>query len=98
MINASVRIHTGHIQVQAKGYQEKKSMRLVVPDPSAVGELMDGIPEVDVYTFRANAFSLASSRERTYGILVIGSMLIRQVPGTNPETFLWNCSCDEAIL
>jgi len=72
MINASVRIHTGHLQVQAKMYQDKKSMRLVVPDPSAVGRLMDGIPEVDHYTFRANAFSLASSEERTYGILVIG--------------------------
>ena len=78
MINASVRIHTGHIQVQAKGYQEKKSKRLVVPDPSAVGELMDGIPEVDAYTFRANAFSLASSRERTYGILVIGVDPVRE--------------------
>ena len=62
MINASVRIHTGHLQVQAKGYQDKKDMRLVVPDPSAVGKLMAGIPEVDAYTFRANAFSLASSR------------------------------------
>jgi putative ABC transport system permease protein len=78
MINASVRIHTGHLQVQAKGYQDKKSMRLVVPDPSAVGELMDGIPEVDAYTFRANAFSLASSEERTYGALVIGVDPVRE--------------------
>lgn len=78
MINASVRIHTGHLQVQAKGYQDKKSMRLVVPDPSAVGELMDTIPEVDAYTFRANAFSLASSKERTYGALVIGVDPVRE--------------------
>lgn len=78
MINASVRIHTGHLQVQAKGYQDKKSMRLVVPDPSAVGDLMDTIPEVDAYTFRANAFSLASSKERTYGALVIGVDPVRE--------------------
>jgi len=78
MINASVRIHTGHLQVQAKGYQDKKSMRLVVPDPSAVGRLMEGIPEVDAYTFRANAFSLASSEERTYGALVIGVDPVRE--------------------
>ena len=78
MINASVRIHTGHLQVQAKGYQDKKDMRLVVPDPSAVGELMDGIPEVVAYTFRANAFSLASSKERTYGSLVIGVEPVRE--------------------
>jgi putative ABC transport system permease protein len=78
MINASVRIHTGHLQVQAVGYQDKKSMRLVVPDPSAVGELMDSVPEVDAYTFRANAFSLASSKERTYGVLVIGIDPVRE--------------------
>lgn len=78
MINASVRIHTGHLQVQAKGYQDKKDMRLVVPDPSAVGRIMDGVPEVEAYTFRANAFSLASSKERTYGALVIGVDPVRE--------------------
>jgi putative ABC transport system permease protein len=78
MINASVRIHTGHLQVQAKGYQDRKSMRLVVPNPSAVGELMQGIPKVEAYTFRANAFSLASSKERTYGALVIGVDPVRE--------------------
>lgn len=78
MINASVRIHTGHLQVQAEGYQDKKSMRLVVPNPSAVGELMQGVPEVEAYTFRANAFSLASSKERTYGALVIGVDPVRE--------------------
>lgn len=78
MINASVRIHTGHLQVQAKGYQDKKSMRLVVPDPVAVGGLLDKVPEVDAYTFRANAFSLASSKERTYGIIVIGIDPVRE--------------------
>jgi putative ABC transport system permease protein len=78
MINASVRIHTGHLQVQAKGYQDKKSMRLVVQDPPVVGELMDGVPEVEAYTFRANAFSLASSKERTYGALVIGVDPVRE--------------------
>ena len=72
MINASVRIHTGHLQVQAKGYQDTKNVRLVVPDPVSIGGILDEVPEVDDYTFRANAFSLASSKDRTYGIMVIG--------------------------
>jgi putative ABC transport system permease protein len=72
MINASVRIHTGHLQVQAKGYQDTKNIRLVVPDPVLIGGILDEVPEVDAYTFRANAFSLASSKDRTYGIMVIG--------------------------
>jgi putative ABC transport system permease protein len=78
MINASVRIHTGHLQIQAKGYQDKKGVRLVVPDPVSIGDILDKIPEVDAYTFRANAFSLASSKERTYGIMVIGIDPVRE--------------------
>ena len=72
MINFAVRIHTGHLQVQAKGYKDKRSIRLVVPDPEVVGGILDKTPGVAAYTFRANAFSLASSKERTYGIIVTG--------------------------
>ncbi len=72
MINSSVKIHTGHLQVQAKGYQDKKNMRLVVPNPNAIGQIVEKIPEVEAYTIRANALSLVSSETRTYGILVTG--------------------------
>ena len=78
MINAAVKIHTGHLQVQAKGYQDKRSMRLVVPDPGAIGRILQRTPGVDAYTFRANAFSLVSSKERSYGILVVGVDPIRE--------------------
>jgi ABC-type lipoprotein release transport system permease subunit len=72
MINAAVKIHTGHLQVQAEGYQDKRTMRLVVPDPGAIGSILEQTPGIDAYTYRANAFSLVSSEERTYGIVVIG--------------------------
>ena len=78
MINASVKIHAGHMQVQARGYKDKKDVRLVVSDPAAVGSVLDKTPGVAGYTFRANAFSLVSSRERTYGIVVIGIDPIRE--------------------
>lgn len=78
MINAAVKIHTGHLQVQAKGYQDKGSMRLVVPDPEAIGRILERMPGVDAYTFRANAFSLVSSKERSHGILVVGVDPIRE--------------------
>ena len=72
MINSSVKIHAGHLQVQAEGYQDKKSIRLVVSNPLAVGSVLDRIAGVTAYTYRANAFSLVSSKERTYGGIVIG--------------------------
>ena len=72
MINTSVKIHTGHLQIQAKGYQAKKNIRLVVTDPAAVGDILKKIPQVVAYTYRAQAFSLVSSKKRTYGIGVTG--------------------------
>ncbi len=72
MINASVKIQTGHLQVQEKGYDEKRDIRKVVENPESVGETLKRAPGVEAYTFRAEGFSLASSKDRTYGVLVVG--------------------------
>jgi len=72
MINSSVKISTGHLQIQAEGYQDKKEMRLVVSDPAPIGDILERIQEVEAYTYRAQTFSMVSSEERTYGILVVG--------------------------
>jgi len=78
MINSAVKVHTGHLQVQAKDYQRKRSIHLVVPDPVAVQNLLAETPHVTVVTGRANAFALVSSKERTYGVLVTGIDPVRE--------------------
>ena len=72
MINTAVKIHTGHVQVQAEGYRDKMDVRQVVPDPGAVDDVIKDIPGIETYTSRANAFSLVSSSDRTYGVLLTG--------------------------
>jgi ABC-type lipoprotein release transport system permease subunit len=72
MINTAVKIQTGHLQVQAQDYQDKKSIRRVVSDPAAVATILNKIPQVQAYGFRAQAFSLVSSQKRSYGALVTG--------------------------
>lgn len=72
MINTSVKIHTGHLQIQAKDYQKKKDIRLVVAPSAELAAILESIPQVESYTFRGQAFSLVSSKERTYGVLVTG--------------------------
>jgi putative ABC transport system permease protein len=72
MINAAVKVHTGHLQVQAEGYNEQRDMRLVVPDPVSVSRILEATPGVASHTVRATAFSLVSSQERTYGVAVMG--------------------------
>jgi ABC-type lipoprotein release transport system permease subunit len=72
MINATVKIHTGHLQVQAKDYLERKDIRRVVTDPDELLRLLRQTPGVAAYTLRANAFVLLSSHDRTYGAMVVG--------------------------
>ena len=72
MINTSVKINTGHLQIQGAKYQEKKSIRMVVPEPETIAGLIDNIPHISTYTFRAQAFSLVSSKQRSYGVVVTG--------------------------
>jgi putative ABC transport system permease protein len=72
MINTAVKVHTGHVQVQAEGYRDRMDIWLVVPDPDAVLRVLGDIPEIEASTVRANAFTLVSSEDRTYGVLLIG--------------------------
>lgn len=88
MINSTVKIHTGHLQVQTRGYQDKRSIRLAVPDPKAVGRILERTPEVAVYTFRTSAFSLVSSKDRTYGAMVVGIDPEREAKVSAIETFV----------
>jgi ABC-type lipoprotein release transport system permease subunit len=72
MINASVKIHTGHLQVQAREYQDNQEIRYVISDPRPVQQALNRIPEVQAHAPRARAFALVSSRERSYGVMVEG--------------------------
>jgi ABC-type lipoprotein release transport system permease subunit len=72
MINTSVKIQTGHLQIQAREYQDKKNIRLVVPEPVKIADVLEKIPNTEAYTYRGQAFSLISSDQRTYGVAVTG--------------------------
>ena len=72
MINTSVKISTGHLQIQAKGYLKDKKMRLVINNPDKIAKFLNTIKGIDTYTFRTNGFCLVSSDKRTYGVVVTG--------------------------
>jgi putative ABC transport system permease protein len=72
MINTAVKISTGHLQIQAEKYVEKKSIRYAIPHPDQITAILNHIPGVAAYTFRAQAFALISSDDRTYGAVVTG--------------------------
>lgn len=72
MINASVRLSTGHLQIQALGYQNDRKMEQVVDRPQAIMDSISHIPGITGITTRSYAFAMASSPSRTRGIMVMG--------------------------
>lgn len=88
MIDSTVKMSTGHLQVQAADYLEKREMRLVVPDPAAIGEILDRAPGVEAYTYRATAFSMIASGERTVGAIVVGVDPEREARVSTLETIV----------
>ena len=72
MIDVSVRVFTGQMQVQREGYQAKPQMRVTVPDAAALAARLRSATGLDSVTARAQGFALASSASRSYGVPVIG--------------------------
>lgn len=72
MINNTLSVATGHVQIQAPGYNAERRMRDTVGDiiPLAT-ELREVFPGNQV-SARAAAFALASSESRSFGIQVFG--------------------------
>jgi len=73
MINASVSLRTGHLQVQAAGYQKDREVRLAMTWNDETEEaLLGGDGRVVAAAPRANGFALVTSGSRTYGCMVTG--------------------------
>lgn len=72
MINASVKLDTGHIQVMPKGFHEDKKIRNVISHPDDILAAIRELPEVTGAAVRLEAFCLASSENRTKGIFITG--------------------------
>ena len=83
MINSSVKIHTGHLQIQADGFHKKQNIRRDIARPGQVGAVLDKIPAVEAYTVRGQAFSILSSGERSQSGLVIGVDPAREAKVSN---------------
>ena len=72
MIDSSVRLSTGHLQVQAKGYQDRPEMYRVIKSPGRLLEKIGALGGVEAVTIRSEAFALAAGAKRSRGIMVSG--------------------------
>ena len=72
MIDNSLRVFTGHMQVQAPGYNDDQKMRQVVPGVQDLAEQLRNDLDSDTVAARGWAFGLASSEARSYGVGIYG--------------------------
>jgi putative ABC transport system permease protein len=74
IIDSSLRIFTGQMQVQREGYLNKPQIRNSIPDAAALADRLRAVPALETtgIAVRAFGFALASSSSRTYGVEVAG--------------------------
>ena len=72
MINNTLRMFSGQVQVQREGYQDSRKMRQVVSDIRGLADnIREKFPAASVAA-RANAFVLVSSEDRSFGTQLVG--------------------------
>ena len=72
MIDSSVRLSTGHVQIVAPGYHDRPEMRKVISDPDRLIQASLHLGKVDRLAKRSEAFVLASGDRRSRGLAVSG--------------------------
>lgn len=72
IIDTTLRVYTGEMQVQRQGYLAKPQMRAGVPQARQLAQTLRRVTGHDTVAARAQGFALASSGSRSYGVPVIG--------------------------
>ncbi len=104
MIDNSLKVFTGHMQVQAPGYNDDQKMRQVVPDVRDLATALRDAIGSDEIAARGWAFGLASSAERSYGIGIYGvepdyEPFVSNIPGLITEgRFFDDTNAQEIVI
>jgi ABC-type lipoprotein release transport system permease subunit len=78
MINNSLAMVSGHLQVQHRDFMADQRMRDSVPGVVALADAVRAALGVEAVAARGQAFALASSDDRSFGVLVTGVQPLRE--------------------
>ena len=104
MIDSSLSVLTGHIQIQQESFNEEARMRYSVYGGVALAEKLRSATGVEAMAARGTTFALASSEERSFGIQVIGVQpdyedRVSTLPGLIKEgRYLSDGNADEIVV
>jgi len=72
MIDNSVRLETGAVQIHIKGYREDPSIEKLIRDPDAILLKIKDIDEVNGISSRIQSFGLVSTKNDSAGAMIVG--------------------------
>lgn len=106
MVDSSLRIFTGQMQVQREGYLDKPQIRTIIPDALTLAQRLRQNPALDGVgiVVRAQSFALAASGTRSFGVQVVGTepefeAHVSTIPGLiKSGRYLSTVSAQEAVL
>lgn len=86
MIDSSVRLSTGHVQILVPGYHQRPEMRKVIDNPETVVAAVSDLRQIQTVSLRSETFVLASGETRSRGVMVSGvnpqqELKVSSVPG-----------------
>ena len=104
MIENTLKVQTGHLQVQAPGYSDDHKMRQTVPHVAGLADSLRRELATDQVAARASAFALVSSAQRSYGLAIAGvepsfEPRVSSLPGLVKEgSYLSDPSAEEIVV
>jgi len=106
MVDSSLRIFTGQMQVQREGYLDKPQIRTIIPDALPLAQRLRQNPALSGVgiAVRAQSFALAASETRSFGVQVVGTepefeARVSTIPGLiKTGRYLSGASAQEAVL
>jgi putative ABC transport system permease protein len=104
MIDSTLSVLTGHIQIQQKDYNDEQRMRHSIPGGVALATRLREENHNQAMAARGVTFALASSEERSFGIQVMGVQsdyedLVSTIPGLIKRgRYLEDNDADEIVI
>mgnify|MGYP000123683816 CR=1 FL=1 len=104
ILDISLRVFTGEMQVQREGYLDKPQMRLSIPQAATLARDLRSATGLEAIGARAQGFALISSGARSYGVPVLGveperEQLLSTIPRVMKEgRYLERIDAQELVL
>lgn len=103
MIENSMNLFDGHLQVEVKGYKQDPSIRKTIKNPQDLLKKIIQNPGVEHSGIRARGFGLLSSPSRSFGAMILGVQPEREpglstVPNKIVEGRFFNQEADNEII